>query len=212
MKKSILILFAITFFSCNKVKESAQDAITGAMEKVIESKTGTQVDLPDADEMENNAAYINYKSESKIYLDGKEKMQATVIFQKDKDGLSIVLQGSSETGRSFMATMSHIPENFSLPLKGKFALSNHYDGVTPSSVIMFMDVTENGMMTSEVPYEGELIISKLSKDRVEFQINGKGGDPSDAESPSNWKTISGSGKISSPIIMSYGIDKNNVLK
>lgn len=212
MKNLIFILLTIAFFSCNNAKENAQDAMNNTLEEVIENRTGTKVDLPDADEMENNAAYITYKSEAKNYLDGKEKMQATVIFQKDKDGLSIVLQGSSEGGKSFMATMSHIPENFSLPLKGKFALSNSYDGINPSSVIMFMDVSENGMTTSEVPYEGELIISKLSKDGVEFQINGKGGDPSDAESPSNWKTISGSGKISSPIIMSYGIDKNNVLK
>lgn len=212
MKKILLTLAIISIFSCNKAKESAQDAMNSALEEAIENKTGTEVDLPNADEMEKNAAYIFYKSESKNYLDGKEKMQASVIFQKDNEGLSIVLQGVGEGGKSFMATMTHIPENFSLPLKGTFAVSNRYDGVNPSAVIMFMNVTENGMMTSEVPYDGELIISKLSKDGIEFQINGKGGDPSDAESPSNWKTISGKGKISSPIIMSYGIDKNNVLK
>ena len=213
MKYSLIILIStLLLFSCNNAKESAQDTINGAMEKVIENRTGTKVDLPDADDIENNAAYITYKSEVKNYLDGKEKMQASVIFQKDGEGLSIVLQGVAEGGKSFMATMSHIPDSFSLPLKGKFAVSNRYDGVNPSAVIMFMNVTENGMMTSEVPYEGELTISKLSKSGIEFQINGKGGDPSDAESPTNWKTMSGSGKISSPIIMSYGIDKNNVLK
>lgn len=212
MKNILFTIAIISLFSCNKAKESAQDTITGAMEKVIESKTGTQVDLPDAEDMDNNAAYISYKSESKNYLDGKEKMQASVIFQKDNDGLSIVLQGVGEGGKSFMATMSHVPENFSLPLKGKFAVSNRYDGINPSAVIMFMNVTDNDIMTSEVPYEGEITISKLSKDGIEFQINGKGGNPSDAESPSNWKIISGKGKIISPIIMSYGIDKNNVLK
>jgi hypothetical protein len=43
-------------------------------------------------------------------------------------------------------------------------------------------------------------------------LEGKGSDASDADSPSNWKAISGNGKITNPIILSYGIDKNNVLK
>ena len=212
MKNTLLTLATLSLFSCNQAKESMQDTVNGAIEKAIENKTGTQVDLPDADEMENNAAYISYKSESKNYLDGKEIMQASVIFQKDNEGFSISLQLIGEAGKSFIATLSHIPENFSLPLKGKFAVSNKYDGTNPVGAIMFMDVTENGMMTSEVPYEGEISISKLSKDMVEFKIEGKGGNPSDADSPSNWKAISGNGKITSPIIMSYGIDKNNVLK
>lgn len=212
MKKLLFTLTILLLFSCNKAKESAQDAITGTIEETIENKTGTQVELPDADEMDNNAAYITYKSESKNYLDGKEKMQASVIFQKDNDGLSIALQGVGEGGKSFLATLSHVPENFKLPLKGKFAVNNRYDGKNASAVIMFMNVTDNGMMTSELPYEGEISITKLSKDSIEFEIDGKGGDASDAESPSNWKAISGSGKMISPIIMSYGIDKNNVLK
>jgi hypothetical protein len=212
MKKTLFTITIIALFSCNKAKESTQDAITGAMEKAIENKTGTQVELPDADEMDNNAAYITYNSENKNYLDGKEKMQASVIFQKDNEGLSIALQGVGEGGKSFVTTLSHVPENFKLPLKGKFTVSNRYDGKNPSAVIMFMNVTDNGMMTSELPYEGEISITKLSKDSIEFEIDGKGGDASDAESPSNWKVISGSGKITNPIILSYGIDKNNVLK
>ncbi|MVO10178.1 hypothetical protein GOQ30_13480 [Flavobacterium sp. TP390] len=212
MKKILFTLTIITLFSCNKTKESAQDVITGAMEKVVENKTGTQVDLPDTEDMDNNGGFINYKSESKTYLNGNERMQATVIFQKDNDGLSIALQLTGENGKSFIATLSHIPEHFSLPLNGKFAVSNRYDGTNPSAMIMFMDVTENGMMTSEVPYEGEITIIKLTKDIVEFKIDGKGGETSDIDSPSNWKAISGKGKITHPIILSYGIDKNNVLK
>lgn len=212
MKNILFTLAIISLFSCNKTKESAQDVITGAMEKVIENKTGTQVDLPDTEDMDNNGGFINYKSESKTYLNGNERMQTTVIFQKDNDELSIALQLTEESGKSFIATLSHIPENFSLPLNGKFAVSNKYDGKNPSAMIMFMDVTENGMMTSEVPYEGEITITKLTKEVVEFKIDGKGGDASDVDSPSNWKAISGKGKITHPIILSYGIDKNNVLK
>jgi hypothetical protein len=189
-----------------------QDAVTGAMEEAIESKTGTQVELPNASDMENNGGYINYKSETKTYLTNDEKMQASLIFQKDNDGLSIALQLTGEAGKSFLATISHIPNDFSLPLKGKFAVSNKYDGINPSASVIFMNATENGMMTSEVPYEGEITITKLTKDEVLFEIAGKGGDASDAESPSNWKAISGNGKLTNPIIMSYGIDKNKVLK
>jgi hypothetical protein len=212
MKKTIFTLTILSLFSCNKAKESMQDAVTGAMEEAIESKTGTQVELPNASDMENNGGYINYKSETKTYLTNDEKMQASLIFQKDNDGLSIALQLTGEAGKSFLATISHIPNDFSLPLKGKFAVSNKYDGINPSASVIFMNATENGMMTSEVPYEGEITITKLTKDEVLFEIAGKGGDASDAESPSNWKAISGNGKLTNPIIMSYGIDKNKVLK
>ena len=58
MKNLIFILLTIAFFSCNNAKENAQDAMNNTLEEVIENRTGTKVDLPDADEMENNAAYI----------------------------------------------------------------------------------------------------------------------------------------------------------
>lgn len=94
-----------------------QDTVTNAMEKAIENQSGTQVDLPDADDMENNGGYINYKSETKTYLSDDEKMQATVIIQKENKDLTIALQLAGEAGKSFLVTVSHIPNNFSLPLK-----------------------------------------------------------------------------------------------
>ena len=39
-------------------------------------------------------------------------MQASVIFQKDNEGLSIALQLTGEAGKSFIATISHVPEDF----------------------------------------------------------------------------------------------------
>jgi len=212
MKSIILTVIVASFLSCNKAKESAQDALTNSMEKAIENKTGTQVDLPDAADMENNAGFINYKVADKVYLKTGEKMQATAVFNKDNNGLSIALQLVGENGKSFMATASHLPENFSLPLKAKFSVSNTYDGSNPSAMLLFMNVNQSGLMAAEIPYEGELIITQLSAKNIEFTIDGKGGDASDAESPSNWKPISGDGKLSHPIIMSYGIDKNKVLK
>lgn len=213
MKKSLILIIAISIFSCNQAKESAQDAMNSALEKAIENKTGNQVELPDAESIEKNAGYVFYKSEKQTYLDGKEKMQSSIIIEKSKDeGLTISFQLSGEGGKSFLATVSQIPENFSLPLTAKYALSNQYNGENPTAMIMFMNVTETGLMISEVPYEGELILTKLSNENVELDIKGRGGNPSDAESPSNWKNLSGKITMEYPMIQSYNIDKNNVLK
>ncbi|MEZ4786667.1 MAG: hypothetical protein R2790_01995 [Flavobacterium haoranii] len=212
MKKIIFTLIIITLFSCNKAKESMQDAVTDAMENAIERKTGAEIDLPDTSEMENSGAFVNYKSATKTYLTEKEKMQATVIFQKDNEGLSIAFQMTGENGKSFVTTISHISEKFTLPLKAKFAISNEYDGENPTASLTFMEVNDTGMKSSEVPFEGEMMITKLSKDEVAFEINGKGSDATNIDSPSNWNAITGNGKLVHPIILSYGIDKNNILK
>lgn len=189
-----------------------QDAVTDAMENAIERKTGAEIDLPDTSEMENSGAFVNYKSATKTYLTEKEKMQATVIFQKDNEGLSIAFQMTGENGKSFVTTISHISEKFTLPLKAKFAISNEYDGENPTASLTFMEVNDTGMKSSEVPFEGEMMITKLSKDEVVFEINGKGSDATNIDSPSNWNAITGNGKLVHPIILSYGIDKNNILK
>lgn len=189
-----------------------QDAVTDAMENAIERKTGAEIDLPDTSEMENSGAFVNYKSATKTYLTEKEKMQATVIFQKDNEGLSIAFQMTGENGKSFVTTISYISEKFTLPLKAKFAISNEYDGENPTASLTFMEVNDTGMKSSEVPFEGEMMITKLSKDEVAFEINGKGSDATNIDSPSNWNAITGNGKLVHPIILSYGIDKNNILK
>lgn len=212
MKKILITLIIFSLFSCNKAKESMQDAVTDAMENAIERKTGAEIDLPDTSEMENSGAFVNYKSATKTYLTEKEKMQATVIFQKDNEGLSIAFQMTGENGKSFVTTISYISEKFTLPLKAKFAISNEYDGENPTASLTFMEVNDTGMKSSEVPFEGEMMITKLSKDEVAFEINGKGSDATNIDSPSNWNAITGNGKLVHPIILSYGIDKNNILK
>jgi hypothetical protein len=212
MKNLLFILFAILIFAACNIREKAADAATKGVEQLIESKTGTEVNLPNSDEMENNAGFVSYQSERKTYLTGNEKMQATALFQKDKDGLAIALQLVGEDGRSFLATVHHIPEDFSLPLKAKFAISNQYDGVNPVATVMFMGINENGVQSSEMPFEGEMIISQLSETQIAFEIDAKGSDATDANSPSNWKKITGKGKLVQPIIVSQGIDKINVLK
>jgi hypothetical protein len=206
------LLWVISLFSCNKAKESMHEAVTDAVENAVERETGTQIDLPDTSEMAYNGGFINYKSATKTYLTEKEKMQATVIFQKDNDGLSIAFQMTGENGKSFVATISHVSEKFTLPLKAKFAISNKYDGENPTANLTFMEVNNIGMKSSEVPFEGEMVITKLSKDEVAFEISGKGSDAMNIDSPSNWNVITGNGKLAHPIILSYGIDKNNILK
>jgi hypothetical protein len=214
MKKIITILTAITLFSCNKAKESLQDSMKNAMESAIESKAGTQVDLPDAANMEDNAGYISYKSDKTVYTKGTERMQATVTINKDKnkENFMIALQLGGETGKSFMLTMGEVPPNFTLPITGKFSPNNAYDGKNPTALVMFLNVSENGIAAAENPYEGKFTITKLSSKIVEFSISGKGSDATNVESPSNWVGISGSGKLINPIVMSYGIDKNTILK
>jgi hypothetical protein len=212
--KKLTFLLLLGLLACDKAKESAQDTLTNALEKAVESQTGTQIDLPDAAEMADNAGLVSYETVDKVYLKDDKMTQATLIINKEKkaDKLLISLQLVGETGKSFTLSLGNVPENFSLPLKGKFAVSNAYDGVNPTASVMFLDINEGGMQATAMPYEGELTITKLSKTSVEFELEGKGGDATDVESPSNWKAISGKGKLVNPIIMSYGIDKNDVLK
>jgi hypothetical protein len=207
------LTLVVLLFSCNKVKEGIQDAVTNAAENAIEKKTGTQVDLPDTDEMADNAGFLNYKSATKTYFTDKERMQqATVVFQKDNYGLSIGFQMAGESGKSFLATISNVSEEFTLPLIAKFSIGNKFDGVNPTASIVLMESSDNGMKSFDIPFEGELIITKLSKDEVAFEIKGKGSDATNIDSPSNWNEITGNGKLVHPIILSYGIDKNNILK
>src|SRR5690606_33313111 len=212
MKKLVFMLGIISIISCNRGKNTLQDAMKESMEEAIENKTGSHVDLADSEDFDTNAGFVAYKSAAKTYLNGEEKMTAAVLFQKENDGLAISFQLTGNEGQSFITILNHIPDNFSLPLEGRFAVSNAYDGENPVATAVFMEVNENGLMASEVPYEGIMRITKLTKDSMEFEIDGRGGDATDANSPSNWKSITGNGKITSPIIQSFGIDKNDVLK
>jgi hypothetical protein len=195
------LTFVVLLFSCNKVKEGMQDAVTNAVENAIEKKTGTQVDLPDTDEMADNAGFLNYKSASKTYFTDKEKMQqATVVFQKDNYGLSIGFQMAGENGKSFLATISNVSEEFTLPLIAKFSIVNKFDGINPTANISFMKVNNYGMKSFDVPFEAEMVITKLSKHDVAFEIKGKGRDPTNSVNPSNWIVITANGKLIQPII------------
>lgn len=212
MKPLFIILLATALYACNPVKDSMQDAVTGTLEKAIEAKTGTQVDLGDIDTYAETSGSVVMKAGDNEYLKKEEKLQAVAMFQKDKEGLSISFQFSGESGKSLVLIASHIPENFTLPVSAKFAVSNSYDGVNPVATLLFMQVAENGMLGAPVPYEGTLTISSLTEKEMTFTVDAKGGLPNETDSPSAWKPIVVTGVLKSPIIQALGIDKQKVLR
>jgi hypothetical protein len=212
LKFITLILPILCFAACNGAKDTAQDALTNQMEKAIEARTGNKVDLGTADSYENNSGSLSFVSDGQTYLKSDEKFQAIAVFQKDKEGLGMSFQLTGAEGKSLLVIIKHIPEDFTIPLTGKFAVSNNYDGVNPVATMMLMQTSENGVLNSPMPFEGTLTVSKLTEAEIIFEVDAKGGHTTDAESPSAWKSIKVSGKMKSPIIQTSGIDKKAVLK
>ena len=212
LKGLVATMVLLCFLSCNSAKENAQDALSNQMEKAIEAKTGNKVDLGTAHSYENNSGSVSFVSDGQTYLKAEEKFQASAIFQKDKEGLAMSFQFTGAEGKSLLVIINHIPDDFSIPLTGKFGVSNSYDGVNPVATMMLMQTSESGVLNAPMPFEGTLTVSKLTEAEITFEVDAKGGNTTDAESPSAWKSIKVSGKMKSPIIQTSGIDKNSVLK
>ena len=159
-------LALLCFLSCNSAKENAQDALTNQMEKAIEAKTGEKVDLGTANSYENNSGSVSFVSDGQTYLKSDDKLQAIAIFQKDKDGLAMSFQLTGAEGKSLVVIIKHIPEDFKLPLTGKFAVSNSYDGVNPVATMILMQTSESGVLNSPMPFEGTLTVSKLTEAEI----------------------------------------------
>jgi hypothetical protein len=210
MKKLWIFLALSALISCNNNQANAQDNTQSNRQENSQNETDTQIDIPEGEEMDRNAAVVFYKSGNNAIFDGSEKMTATVIIQKDQEGLAIAFQLAGEDGKSIATTIAKIPENFSLPLKSTFTKNNLYDGKNPLASLIILATAENGL--ADMPFEGTLTITKLSEDAIEYTIEGKGGGYTDADNPSKWKNITSSVKITTPIILSQGIDKNKVLK
>lgn len=212
MKNVSLILVVLLLSSCNKAKEGLQDVIASKMESALEAQTGTQVDLGDASSYTNNKGAVSFEADGKTYLTKDQSLQAVAIIQEDQDGLAISFQLAGSGGQSLIASVNHVPKDFSLPLTAIFTKSNAYDGENSVATLIYMEASENIMSTSSMPFEGHLTITKLSEREMAFQVDAKGGSPTDVEIPSAWKPILVSGELSSPIIQSIGVDKNEVLK
>ena len=213
MKSGIIVLSGcIILSSCNPIKDSMQDAVTGNLEKVIESQTGAKVDLGDADAYSENLGSVEFIADERQYLKKREKLQAVALFQKDEKGLNISFQLTGEEGKSLVVIVSHIPENFTLPIKARFAVSNNFDGENPVATLLFMHADENGMLSTPIPYEGVLTINRLSEMEMTFEVQAQGGYATETDSPASWKPVIVSGVLKSPIIQTFGIDKQNVLR
>ena len=207
-----LLILLLVFISCNQAQKNAKDAIKNSLEKAIEEKSGTKVDYGNADAYSESSGTVSFKTADKVYLKNEEKLQSTVIFQKEKDVLSISFQLSDENGKALIAMLTHVPPNFTLPLTAKFAVSNSYDGVNPVATFIFMHASENALLNSPMPFEGTLTIIKLTDKEITFEMDGKGGQPENAETPANWKSMSAKGILNSPLIQTYGIDKKEVFR
>ncbi len=212
MRSFILIIVLWSCIACNRTREGAQDALNSTMEKAIEARTGTKVDLGDAGSYEDNNGSVSFIADNKTYLSKEEKLQAVALFQKEKEGLAISFQLSGQEGKSFIVIVNHIPDNFSIPLRARFSVSNSYDGINPVATLMFMEAEGNGMLSSPIPFEGSLIITRLTEKEMSFEVDAKGAGPEDTDSPSEWKPIKVLGTLQAPIIQSIGIDKKDVLK
>lgn len=212
MKFSRLILMVLLLASCGRAKDGMQDMITATMEKAIEKNIGSTVDLGNAEVFRENASSISFSVGERTYLEKSQKLNALAVFMMENDGLAISFQMANEQGASLVAMVTHIPENFSLPIIGEFNMSNSYDGENPIATLMYMETSEDGLMMTPMPFEGTLTITKLSEDEMLFVVDARGGEAIDADSPSNWKTIQVKGALTSPIVHSIGIDKNDVLQ
>ncbi len=211
LKRWGLLIALSTFIACNGAQNTAQDAITRTLEKTIIERSGTKVDLGAVDQYANTSAIVSFSTADKVYLKANEKLKGTALFQKENDIVSISFQISDENGKALIATINHIPKTFTLPIIGKFMLSNSYDGINPVATFMYMQANET-MITSPTPFEGTLTILKLNEKEVVFEMEAKGGEPIDAENPSAWKGMSAKGVITSPIIQTFGIDKKDILR
>lgn len=208
----ITILLAFSLMSCQSAKYSATEGVNSALENVIESQTGQEVDLAKVD------SFQDQKVEASLFFDGKEQIPnnedftGSIVAQKSAEDFNISFQIVNESGTSLMVVISNFDTDFSLPLEAKFAVSNTKTEGVPSVTMVFMKISETGIQATPMPFEGTLRILKLNEDIAEFEIDAKGGLPQDTEKPNSWISIQGKVKITSPPIQSIGLKKEEIIK
>jgi hypothetical protein len=212
MKNALLmLLFVVGLAACGGGKEN-RGTTTNVLEKVLEAKSGQEVDLPNVNNLDKSEARVSFNVGEKQVQTTADKLTVGVIATKEKNELQIYFQITSESGRSFMAGLTHVPENFTLPLRGVFAISNAYDGKNPTATLMAMSLTENGAENFGMPFEGTLTITELTLEKVVFNVEAKGGDPADTEKPENWKPITMNAELKFPITQTIGTTKEQIFK
>lgn len=212
MKKlAIIIPVVVLLFSCNPAEEAAQNSANGALESLIESQTGQEVDFADVGNYENNAVKGSFLIDGQEKITDKTKMVGTVTGSKDTNGKVLSFQFQNEEGTMIMIVISPLPDDFSLPFTAKMYKQNEAPEGVPAAIVTFMKVSENGMF-SYLSFDGTLTIQELNQKKASLTINGKGGDGANLEAPEKWNDMKASFSITSPIIQTMGFDKSEIIR
>jgi hypothetical protein len=211
-KSKVLLLLSIIFIgSCKSPTEQLQDVVGSTIESVAEAQTGQSIDLPDGDNYEKNQAIGTLSVNGKEYMNSSMKYIGNVAGQRDENGKLVSIQLANETGSTLMIVISKYPEKISLPFTCKLYKEGEIPSDKTSAKIVFMALTENSM-ESYLSFGGEVKITKMNEEEVEFSIDGKTGVPSNLDNPSKWIDMKGKFVIKSPTIMTIGMQKEDILQ
>jgi hypothetical protein len=208
----ITILLAYSLMSCQSAKDQANESVTSALEGVIKSQTGQDMDMVDTN------SYMDQKVTASFIYDGNEQLtnaenfSASIIISKSADGLNISFQLVNESGTSLMGVFSNFDEGFKLPLVAKFTPSNAPSPGFATGTLVLMKLSESGMQEVPMPFEGTMTMLSLNDKVAEFEINAKGGPSKNTNKPDTWKSINGKVTITKPAIQSMGIKKEEIFK
>lgn len=207
----VISVLAATIFSCKSDEEKS--SALKSLEQMIKNETGEHVELPDNYSMENSSAKVDYTIDGKPFFDAKETFTSGVVVKAVNGFLELYLQLHSEDGKTMMIASQKIPQDFKLPLIIPFV---HLDHPSEDDMVATMSATDLSDpqfgQGFNLPFEGELKITKMQNRLVAFEVNAKGGDYMMAQSPENWKPIKAKIELINPIIQSMGIEKSKIFK
>ena len=212
MKKLLAFIpSALLLFGCGMGEKATQKGVTSAMESLIKSQTGQEIDFADADSYENSKVTASFVINGEEKIVGKTPLVGTVLGTKDASKKMLSFQFNDEEGTMITVIISPLPENFSLPLTAKMYKQNEAPRDVPAATVMFIKASENSMF-SLMGFDGTVTVTDLNEKKVAFTVTGKTGDVSDLEKPENWKNMKADFVITSPIIQTMGISKSEILK
>jgi len=207
----LFMVYLSLMISCKSPTEQLQDAVNSTVESVAETQTGQSIDLPDGANYEKNQATGILSIAGKDYMNSSMKFIGNVAGQLDANGKLVSIQLANETGSTLMLVISKYPEKISLPFTCKLYKEGEIPSDKTSAKIIFMALTENSM-ESYLSFGGEVKITKMNEEEIEFSIDGKTGVPSNLDNPSKWIDMKGKFIIKSPTIMTIGMQKEDILQ
>ncbi len=208
----VLLVYMLSLTACQSAKDQAQESINSALEEVVESQTGQEVDLAKVGSFQDQKVEASFRFDSKEMILSNETFTGTIMAQKSSGELNLSFQLVDEKGTSLMGVFSNFDTDFTLPLQARFAVSNAKTEGVPAASLVFMKISEVGMEASPMPYEGTMTILKLNENIAQFEIDAKGGLPQDTEKPETWKSIKGKVTITSPVIQCLGLNREEIIK